>query len=144
MTEASQTAPPVGFPLEPSVGRPVLDRADLGLLKAAADSIGLLYEWHQGCGEALHLTAPDAQAIYWNPLNSSSDALALAVRLEMDVFIRGGRWSEAFAPLGPACKESHNGDAMAATRRAITRAAASITSKTANARLTGPQRPAQD
>jgi hypothetical protein len=106
--------------------------ADIALLMAAADAIGLQYEWHHGCGDALHLTAPDAPAIYWNPLASDADALALAVRMEMDVFVRGGRWSEAVAPMAPACKEPHSGDPLKATRRAITRAAATVAIKTPN------------
>lgn len=112
--------------LDPGVGRPVPGRDDFGMLKAAADALGLQYEWHHGCGDALHLTAPDATAIYWNPLRSDADALALAVRMEMDVFVRAGRWSEAVRPMGPACKEPHDGDPLAATRRAIVRAAVEV------------------
>jgi hypothetical protein len=126
MTNDANTtaAPAVGTPLDCGVGRPEPERDDVGLLKAAADALGLQYEWHHGCGDALHLTAPDATAIYWNPLASDADALALAVRMEMDVFVRAGRWTEAVRPMGPACKELHNGDPLAATRRAIVRAAA--------------------
>lgn len=97
--------------------------ADLAMLQAAADAAGLQYEWHPGCGDALHLTAPDATALFWNPLRSDADALALAVRMDMSVCARYGRWTVAARPMGPACKEPHNGDAMAATRRAIVRAA---------------------
>jgi hypothetical protein len=45
---------------------------DRELLEAAAKAIGLQYEWHQGCGDALHLTAPDATAIYWSPLTNEA------------------------------------------------------------------------
>ena len=79
--------------------------------------------------------APDGarcHGIFWNPLASDADALALAVQLEMDVFVRGGRWSEAVAPMAPACKEPHSGDPLKATRRAITRAAATVAIKTPN------------
>lgn len=105
---------------------------DIDLIKRAADSIGLQYEWHHGFGDALHLTAPDATAIYWNPLRSDADALALAVRLEMDVFVRSGCWTEAVAPMGRACKEPHSGDPLSATRRAIVRAAAAADRKLPN------------
>ncbi len=105
---------------------------DIEMVKAAAAAIGLQYEWHPGCGDALRLTAPDATAFFWNPLASDADALALAVQLEMDVFVRGGRWSEAVAPMAPACKEPHSGDPLKATRRAITRAAATVAIKTPN------------
>lgn len=112
--------------LQRMVGRPVPERDDIGMLRAAANAIGLRHEWHHGCGDALHLTAPDATAIYWNPLRSDADALALAVRMEMDVFVRAGRWTEAVRPMGPACKEPHHGDPLAATRRAIVRAAVEV------------------
>jgi len=115
--------PAGGTPVERPVVRPVPGRADLRMLTMAADAIGLQWEWHQGYGDALHLTAPDAAAIFWSPLRSDADALALAVRMEMDVFVRAGRWTEAVRPMGPACKEAHNGDPLAATRRAIVRAA---------------------
>ncbi len=111
-------------PVDCPVGRPVPESEDIGMLQAAADAIGLQYEWYHGCGDALHLTAHAATAIYWNPLRSDADALALAVRLEMDVFVRAGKWTEAVRPMGPACKEPHADDQMAATRRAIVRAAA--------------------
>ena len=97
---------------------------DVELMQAAARAAGIEAEWHHGCGDALHLTAHAAPAIYWNPLRSDADALALAVRLEMDVFVRAGKWTEAVRPMGPACKEPHADDQMAATRRAIVRAAA--------------------
>ena len=60
----------------------------------------------------------------WNPLEDDGDALRLAVRMEMDLFVRAGRWTEAVRPMGPACKELHGDDPDAATRRAIVRAAA--------------------
>ena len=125
MTERNETAQPAPLgQVERGVGRPVPERDDIGMLMAAADALGLQYEWHHGCGDALHLTASDAKAIYWNPLRSDADALALAVSMEMDVFVRAGRWTEAVRPMGPACKEPHDGDPLAATRRAIVRAAA--------------------
>lgn len=122
----AQTAPAVGSPVDCDVGRLGPERDDVCMLQAAADAMGLQYEWHPGCGDALHLTAPDARQIYWQPLRNNADALALMVALEMDVFVRTGRWSEAVRPMGPACKEPHNGDPVAATRRAIVRAAAAM------------------
>ncbi len=112
---------------------------DVELLQAAAKAAGIEAEWNHGCGNALHLTAPDATAIYWNPLRSDADALALAVRLEMDVFVHAGKWTEAVRPMGPACKEPHADDQMAATRRAIVRAAAAG-KRTPNAEVTWPTR----
>ena len=49
---------------------------DVELLMAAAKAAGIEADWHHGCGDALHLTAPDETAIYWNPLRSDADALA--------------------------------------------------------------------
>lgn len=123
-------------PVDVSVGRPVPERADIATLKAAADAIGLQYEWHPGCGDALHLTASDATAIFWNSFASSDDALALAVAMEMDVFVRGGRWTEAVAPMGKPYKALHgvHGGALPATRFAITMAATLAPRKTPNVR----------
>lgn len=93
------------------------------LLTRAAEAAGLRIEyWAQedypvvGVGEAQH---------GWNPLKFNSDALALAVRMEMDVFVRAGRWTEAVAPMGEPYKAMHgvHGDAETATRFAITMAA---------------------
>lgn len=93
------------------------------LLTRAAEAAGLRIEyWAQEdypvvrVGEAQH---------GWNPLKFNSDALALAVRMEMDVFVRAGRWTEAVAPMGEPYKAMHgvHGDAETATRFAITMAA---------------------
>lgn len=59
----------------------------------------------------------------WNPLEDDGDALRLAVLLEMDVFVRAGRWTEAVAPMGEAYKAMHGGHPEQATRRAIVMAA---------------------
>lgn len=127
MTDRNETAQPAPLgQVERGVGRLFDSATDLCMLTAAAKALGLQFEWHQGCGDALHLTAPDATAIYWNPLRSDADALALAVSMEMDVYVRAGRWTEAVRPMGPACKEPHNGDPLAATRRAIVRAAVEV------------------
>lgn len=88
---------------------------DIELLKAAAKAAGLPWDqWVEDGDDS------------WNPLADDGDALRLAVRLEMDVFVRAGRWSEAVCPMGPACKEPHGTDPTAATRRAIVRAAAAM------------------
>ena len=79
----------------------------------------------------------------WNPLTDDGDALRLAVKLNMRIAVREYR-TEVFhwRDLDPAvdvlgfelsepiikllAKEAHDGDACAATRRAIVRAAAEI------------------
>jgi hypothetical protein len=97
---------------------------DRELLEAAAKAIGLQYEWHQGCGDALHLTAPDATAIYWSPLTNDGDALRLAVKRGIDIVFLLGRVDAYRA--GLVCSEYFGDDIYAATRRAIVRAAAAM------------------
>lgn len=67
----------------------------------------------------------------WDPLEDDSDALRLAVQLKLDVFfhpssveahIAGGR----IPPIHHIARELYDADPYAATRRAITRAAAEI------------------
>ena len=63
----------------------------------------------------------------WNPLADDGDALRLAVQLKMEVCV----WDTVTTVLTPnddisTLSEPANGDLLAATRRAITRAAAEI------------------
>ena len=61
----------------------------------------------------------------WNPLADDGDALRLAVRLRMFVDVVDG--SSGVQILERAfCSEAHGSDPLAATRRAIVRAAAEI------------------
>ena len=89
---------------------------DRELLERAAKAAG--YWDHQ------HNCWNGEPSVSWNPLHDDGDALRLAVHMEMDVFVRGGRWTEAVRPMSPACKQEHDDDPLAATRRAIVRAAA--------------------
>ncbi len=66
----------------------------------------------------------------WDPLENDSDALRLAVKLRLDVRV-GSADTEAapYTSNGWSHKgaiESHAGDSLAATRRAIVRAAAEM------------------
>jgi hypothetical protein len=61
----------------------------------------------------------------FNPLEDDSDALRLAVKLFFTVGVEDG-FTEVLTGSGREITESHNGDALAATRRAIVRAAAEI------------------
>jgi hypothetical protein len=104
---------------------------DIELLKAAAKAAGLYSIGDEtsryGHFMGLCIREGDQPSGYcWNPLFDDGDTLRLAVRLEMDVFVRAGRWTEAVCPMGPACKEPHGTDPAAATRRAIVRAAAAM------------------
>lgn len=101
---------------------------DVELLIAAAKAAGIEAEWHHGCGDALHLTAPDATAIYWNPLRDDGQAFQLANALRLVVY------HEELAVIvkhnnqyswGWMADEDH-GDRNAAARRAIVRAAAAM------------------
>jgi len=103
---------------------------DRELLELAALAAGIQYEWHQGCGEALHLTAQDATAIYWNPLRDDGDAFRLAAFLRLTVYhdvlaviVKHKQYSWEW--MGEMVDEDC-GDRNAATRRAIVRAAAEI------------------
>ncbi len=61
----------------------------------------------------------------WNPLNDDGNALRLAVRLSLLVDVTAFSVTAMVNGVISA-KEKHNGDPYAATRRAITRAAAAI------------------
>jgi hypothetical protein len=101
----------------------MIDEVSIKMVQAAAKSIGLLHDWSPGCGSAVHLTAPAAKAIYWNPLRSNEDAYGLMVSGRIAIVITGDA-TFATAPSGPVCEERHDGDPIKATRVAITRAAA--------------------
>lgn len=68
----------------------------------------------------------------WNPLTDDGDALRLAVSLKMEIYHGwdGGHSAYASVPQEDSrpvfCVEPHMSDPCAATRRAITRAAAEI------------------
>ncbi len=92
------------------------------LLELAALAVGGT-GWFSG---AVFILKQGADVPCWNPLADDGAALRLAVLMEMDLYVRGGRWAEAFAPMHRACKEPIVGDPYAATRRAIVRAAAEV------------------
>ena len=99
---------------------------DLALLKLAALAIGCaLLEEVEG-EEYVNLHFADGSAAWsWNPLAFSGDAFDLMVTLDIDVHGRGNtRYAEG--DFGPHSEEAVNGDKLAATRRAIVRAAAEI------------------
>jgi hypothetical protein len=63
----------------------------------------------------------------WDPLTDDGDALRLAVKLEMDIYVRPTLlWTEVVAPMCMPVRELHTCDPHAATRRAIVRAAAEV------------------
>lgn len=103
---------------------------DIELLKAAANVLGLKYEWHHGCGDALHLTATDATAIYWNPLRNDCDAFRMANALRLSIYhadlaVIAKHKQYSWEWMGEGVNEDQ-GDRDAATRRVIVRAAAAM------------------
>lgn len=67
--------------------------------------------------------------IGWNPLTDDGDALRLACKLELQIFIVGEGMCEVKCPdrhLAPVWEHVSGSDTALATRRAIVRAAASL------------------
>ena len=104
--------------------------SDRELLELAAKAAGIdahVTEWSS--------TVEDDEGDYlkpWNPLTDDGDALRLAVKLEMILAVRDEGKTDASVHIEdhPHPWQSflveHNDDPLAATRRAITRAAAEI------------------
>jgi len=109
-------------------GRPRVDipEADLALLERAARAIGAVrVEVVDGEG-FVNLHFADGSVVHsWNPLMFSGDALDLAVRSRLEIYIHEKDTSAMTADLTLA-NEPHGKDAGAATRRAITRAAGEV------------------
>ena len=110
---------------------------DRELLEYAAKAAGMNVSWDHyepdlaAIAEGMFLNgerSPD-NSKYWNPLTDDGDALRLAVKLAIDFKIRNGAtWWDFLVSKGAVYwgYEPHNNDPLAATRRAITRAAAEI------------------
>lgn len=102
---------------------------DVELLQAAAKAAGIEAEWYRGCGDALHLTASDTTAIYWNPLRDDGQAFRLANALRLAVYHTEAVVSVKNTRSGERMGEFVNegtGDRNASARRAIVRAAAAM------------------
>jgi hypothetical protein len=99
---------------------------DRELLELAAKAVGLSLE--QGPGsppEKCFGACWDGYTWdYWNPLDDDGDALRLAAKLFLHVWVLHG-FTEVQGDYKPLT-ETHDGDPYAATRRAIVRAAAEI------------------
>lgn len=95
---------------------------DREMLEFAAKAAGLKeYGWM--ADTLTHVV--NNQFVFWEPLTDDGEALRLAVKLHMDFTLSGKH--AAVAQAGTHMKQEFcNGDAYAATRRAITRAAAEI------------------
>lgn len=118
--------------------------ADRELLEAAARAAGIEGQWDEDPfdPEYSHNHKPairmDAPRWWWNPLEDDGDALRLAVRLRMVVSLAYCTccavvdWAdnedenEVMVRFGEDFPDREAPDALAATRRAIVRAAAAI------------------
>lgn len=107
---------------------------DRELLELAAKAVGLSLE--QGPGsppeKCLGACLDGGTWDYWNPLDDDGDALRLAVKLNMTLIPSDGRnmaWAHS-EMISRAERnqvyQAHDGDTLAALRRAIVRAAAEI------------------
>jgi hypothetical protein len=108
--------------------RPRVDipEADLALLERAARAIGAVRVQVVDGEGFVNLHFADGSIVHsWNPLMFSGDALDLAVRLRLEIYIHEQDTSAMTADLKLA-NEQHCDDAGAATRRAITRVAGEI------------------
>jgi hypothetical protein len=118
--------------------------ADREMLEFAAKAGEYVVKWtdQYDCGltdtylvplplAAQHFRFTTYPYVKWEPLRDDGDALRLAVKLGLfvDAYAPATTVGNVICPTSLACKtrmEDHNGDAYAATRRAIVRAAAEI------------------
>jgi hypothetical protein len=104
---------------------------DTELLEAAAKAAGMHVDMRSSVPHWLWVRETKPPGIYrgWNPLTDDGDALRLAVKLQIDLSMRGsciqarsnGVWVTEVAYL--------DADPLAVTRRAIVRAAAEFGNK---------------
>jgi hypothetical protein len=106
---------------------------DRELLEAAAKAAGIRLRRYEA--ETANITAyfvievtKDTHGDIWNPLIDDGDALRLAVKLRLWVGQHedGVTVSDLYARFKVVIEEDHGTDDLAATRRAIVRAAAEI------------------
>lgn len=99
---------------------------DRELLELAAKAAGIQYTISEnGAFLIAPYTNPLAK-VSWNPLTDDGDAFRLAVKLRMSVKNTEIRASVIVEHGWVVTTEPHNNDPLAATRRAIVRAAAEI------------------
>lgn len=102
-------------------------KGDRELLELAAKAAGIHVVSWDNVGSCWIPTGCHNELKPWNPLVSDGDALRLAVKLGIDVYLSGsidGAVNAFFSDT--QVKEPVAGDSFAATRRAIVRAAASL------------------
>ena len=106
---------------------------DKELLEYAAKAAGIKGRWgREGYIERNEGFIPKGWRRAWNPLNNDSDALRLAVILELEIYHGDDEGEAVFVKVLREnekpwyIEEMYNSDPYAATRRAIVRAAAEI------------------
>ena len=102
--------------------------SDRELLELAAKAAGFEYNrvWFDEHTGLLVWEPPTTyESRDWNPLTDDGDALRLAVKCKIDV-VQFSLLVRADVAGLPDVRELYNGDPLAATRRAIVRAAAEI------------------
>lgn len=99
---------------------------DREMLEAAAKAMGIVGNYFEGTC-TIHTGIYRArERYYWNPLESDSEALRLAVKLGITIDMHLER-VRAYADETPKTAEEFFGtDPLAATRRVIVRAAAAL------------------
>ena len=103
---------------------------DRELLEYAANAAGFQVDkrasfmtWRDS--QRLALFSPNGGHTLWNPLTDDGDALRLAVKLKIDVYL-DENMVETAESRGGFHSETYGNDQYASTRRAIVRAAAEI------------------
>jgi hypothetical protein len=99
---------------------------DRELLELAAKAAGVVGFWV----DAGSNVGSDSEPVIWNPLTDDGDALRLAVKLRLVLFLEIPRIGIGPRMDGPEVYLDEGEDEYAATRRAIVRAAAAIGEKT--------------
>lgn len=105
-------------------------KTDKELLELAAKAANYKIRWRdmKGGYERI-LETPKLDGKWWSPLTDDGDALRLAVKLDIDVMPKWGGESCAAISDGSHFFEPRESEPLAATRRAIVRAAAAIGEK---------------
>lgn len=102
-----------------------MTEADKELLRLAAKAADIQIEWEEEISDWVMPNDEDGwfSIVRWNPLENSAQAFNLAVRLRLDVCIRGIATIVPFKDTKPV---KHGENPYAATRRAIVQTAADI------------------
>jgi len=104
------------------------EMTDKELLELAAKAAGIECYWVESGPDSPTMVLNEPYYATWNPLTDDGDALRLAVKLGLGISITlSNKRTDVVTFSGPITSviEAH-GDPYAATRRAITRAAAEI------------------